>query len=156
MAFDIEKMFIDSKKAIEDFAKEHSSETFYAFSIDASLLCLNSVEGFEGTLTAYQNKYPESYSKPEDIENLKFNTGDWDYQGFFSLRDGFDDNLYSEHYDLPMEHDIYEGEAFEALMQSTAYHHAMKALMQKLLDSNVFDLLNKTQDFRAFLSEHNY
>jgi hypothetical protein len=156
MAFDIEKMFIDSKKAIEEFAKEHSNETFYAFSIDASLLCLNSVERFEENLAVYQEKYPESYSKSEDIEDLKSNTGDWEYQGFFSLEEGFDDNLYSEHYHLPMEQGIYEGEDFEIMMQSTAYHQAMKALMQKILDSNVFDLLNKTSDFRAFLSEHNY
>lgn len=42
--FDVEKMFLPAKKAIETFAKDNQEETFYAFSIDASMLCLNSLE----------------------------------------------------------------------------------------------------------------
>lgn len=32
----------------------------------------------------------------------------------------------------------------------------MSKLLKKLVESGVFDLLKKTADFKAFLSEHNY
>jgi hypothetical protein len=42
--FDHEKMLAFALSAIRKFADEHAAETFYGFSIDASLLCLNSEE----------------------------------------------------------------------------------------------------------------
>ena len=147
LGFNVEKMLIDSKKAIEYFAKQHQEETFYAFSIDSNMLCLNSMEKFNENLNFYQKKYPEHYSKQEDIEALKFNTGDWEYQGFFHLEEGFDHDLYSDHYNLPIENNLYDGDAMKTMLGSTAYHLAMQSLMEKILDSNVFDYLNKTPDF---------
>ncbi len=41
------------------------------------------------------------YRTPEGILELRMNTGDWAYQGFADLNDGFDDDAYSRHYDLP-------------------------------------------------------
>lgn len=44
-------------QSIKDFAKEHPEETFYAFAIDASLLCLNSLEQHEKSVKEYQAKW---------------------------------------------------------------------------------------------------
>lgn len=35
--FDVEKMFVEAKNAIENFAKMHKDEVFYAFTIDADM-----------------------------------------------------------------------------------------------------------------------
>ena len=51
--FDTEKLTEFAINKITEFAKEHPNETFYGFSIDASLLCLNSEEEFEKTLKYY-------------------------------------------------------------------------------------------------------
>jgi hypothetical protein len=154
--FDIEKMFIASKKAIEKFVTEHSEETFFAFSIDANMLCLNSEEEFKKTLKYYQEKYPESYNDNEKIDELKYNTGDWGYQGFFDLEDGFDHELYSEHYHIPFDNKDLEDEELAKFFQNTPYHRAMSKLLEKLVENGVFDSLKKTTDFKVFLSEHNY
>lgn len=154
--FNIEKMFIEAKRAIEVFANKHKEETFYAFSIDASMLCLNSLEKFDITLKYYQQQYPESYKKPEDIEGLKYNTGDWEYQGFEDLGDGFDDELYSEHYHIPFVNNELSEDELKGMFSNTPYHIAMLELLERLMHSNIFDLLNKTSDFKAFLTEHEY
>ncbi len=156
--FDVEKMFAVSKRAIDDFAKDHTKETFYAFSIDANLLCLNSLEKFEEQLRKYQQKYPQHYSSPDSIKSLQYNTGDWAYQGFFELsdEDGFNSDLYNEHYDIPSKLGVYEGLELEKAFSCTPYHLAMEALLKKLMEAKVFDQLKKTPDFKAFLSEHNY
>lgn len=57
MAFDIEKMTSFSIAAIKAFAKEHPEETFYAFAVDASILCLNSEECAAATLKRYQDDW---------------------------------------------------------------------------------------------------
>jgi hypothetical protein len=99
--FDVDKMFVDSKRALKEFALKHPDEHFYAFSIDANGLCLNSEEQFEKTLTLYQERPDSSYRDENNILAVKFNTGDWEYQGFFYLKEGFDRNLYDDHYNLP-------------------------------------------------------
>lgn len=154
--FDIDKMFIESKKAIKNFAKEHSGETFYAFSIDADMLCLNSEEEFKKTLKYYQKKYPKSYNTNEDIDRLKYSIGDWKYQGFFSFLDGFDHNLYSEHYNIPFDNKNLDDKELEKLFQNTPYHKAMSELLEKLVENRAFDSLKKTSDFKVFLTEHEY
>lgn len=156
--FDVNKMYSFSLEAIKQFAKEHRDENFYAFTIDASMLCLNSVEQFEKTLKEYQERYPKSYTDADCINELKYNSGDWEYQGFaeMSEQDGFNDFLYSEHYHLSFEQPKpTEAETAELFLQ-TPYHKAMQELLTLLENSGVFDLLNKTADFRTFLSEHNY
>ena len=55
MPFNIDKLFVNSHSKIEHFAQKHSDEIFYAFAIDASMLCFNSIEQFEQTLLNYQS-----------------------------------------------------------------------------------------------------
>lgn len=54
MSFDIEKMFKYSVSKIKEFLGDHQDETFYAFAIDANLLCFNSLERFTNILNKYQ------------------------------------------------------------------------------------------------------
>jgi len=57
MPFDVEKLYEFCSKEIKTFIDEHKNETFYAFAIDANLLCLNSEEKFKETLKYYQTNW---------------------------------------------------------------------------------------------------
>lgn len=140
--FDIEKMLDFVCRALGEFAELHADETFYAFSIDAHLLCLNSTESFADTLDYYQDKY-EDYRAPEEINRLKYHSGDWAYQGFarLSTESGFDFNAYLAYLYREDEH----GER--------AYPGAMEQLLARLKQRNAFALLKLTDDFTAFWVE---
>ncbi|MDO6745521.1 DUF4303 domain-containing protein [Tenacibaculum soleae] len=144
--FDTKKLTEFAIKEITKFANEHKQETFYGFSIDAQLLCLNSEEQFEKTLKWYQEK-SGGYDTKEKIDHLKLNTGDWEYQGFAEFEDenGFNYNEYLEHY---------EGE--EEFQLTSDYAKSMNEVIENLKKSGVFELLNKTDNFYANRIEHNY
>ncbi|MFC0604152.1 DUF4303 domain-containing protein [Winogradskyella pulchriflava] len=144
--FDTEKLTEFAISKITEFAKEHPNETFYGFSIDASLLCLNSEEEFKKTLKFYQGKFGE-YDTKERISDLKANTGDWEYQGFaeFDESSGFSMDEYNEHY--------HEDEEFQL---TSDYAKSMDKVIENLKKSGVFDLLKKTDNFYANRVEHNY
>jgi hypothetical protein len=57
MPFDVDELLAYCRERIARFAHDHSSETFYAFAIDANMLCLNSVEQFAKTLHKYQSRW---------------------------------------------------------------------------------------------------
>lgn len=149
--FDVEKMTRFAVSAIRDFADRHPDETFYAFMVDANMLCLNSEEQFRKTLSWYQEKYPESYASDESIRELKANTGDWKYQGFAELDEatGFDDELYDEHYESA-------GSSEDGRAPDSSYAQAMTALLAELTRSNAFATLKISTDFVASWVEHNY
>jgi len=67
MSFDVQKMVSFCAASINAFAKHHSEETFYAFAIDASLLCLNSEEQAVATLKRYQERW---HSKTRELRSL--------------------------------------------------------------------------------------
>ena len=80
MPFDIDKLFVDCCSKIEQFAQEHSDETFYAFAIDASMLCFNSIEQFSQTLKKYQSRW-DYETRP--IKSLaEMTEEDWLYNEF--------------------------------------------------------------------------
>lgn len=203
MAFDVEKLFKFAASEIEKFAGEKKTETFYAFAIDASLLCLNSEESASRTLKKYREKWDtstrevktwdelttsdlreaeyllrlaEQYSGLDrgdkdaclrvvnesrakqraegnphidkgSIESLRENTGDWEYQGFATMKTehGFDDDKYDKHYDLD-----------ETKQRKSEYAIAMNTLVERLVKSGVFNCLNLSADFKAQRVEHNY
>jgi hypothetical protein len=70
MAFDIDKMTSFSISAIRAFSERHQSETFYAFAIDASMLCLNSEECAAATLTKYRDKWIQSTRELQSINHM--------------------------------------------------------------------------------------
>ena len=57
MPYDVEKLVNYCEAAINAFARKHDNETFYAFAVDADMLCLNSLEQFAVTLKDYQDRW---------------------------------------------------------------------------------------------------
>lgn len=144
--FNIEKMAKFAEHQINEFLNIHTSEVFYAFAIDDGLLCLNSLEEFENTLKKYQEK-DEIYKRNEEIEDLKYNTGDWTYQGFANLNNapGYNIRLYNKFYKLG----FYGGTEHE--LKSTKYYTAMCKLIEAIEGSTAFKRIPKTTDFRTFV-----
>jgi len=144
--FNIEKMAKFAERQINEFLNIHTSEVFYAFAIDDGLLCLNSLEEFKNTLKKYQEA-DERYRRDEEIEDLKYNTGDWGYQGFASLNDspGYNVSLYKKFY----QRGFYG--ATEQELKSTKYYTAMCKLMKVLEESETFKRIPKTTDFKTFV-----
>ena len=133
--------------AIQDFAANHQEEVFYGFSIDATMLCLNSEQKFSESLAHYQSEDLEYYSDAEEIQNLRINTGDWKYQGFADIEDsgGFDSEAYDEHY-----------QASDEAQKYTPYGLAMDNLIAELSTRDAFLPLRRTSDFFVNRVEHNY
>ncbi len=79
-----ERLFRASVQALLQFAQRHGDETFYGFSFDCNadygevLLCLNS----ETALAEWARKHYPAYSAQEVEKELRWNAGDWKYQGF--------------------------------------------------------------------------
>ncbi|TCI01065.1 hypothetical protein EZV61_19340 [Corallincola luteus] len=57
MSFDVNMMFDFCLLKIQEFSQKHQGEAFYAFAIDANLLCLNSEEVAADTLEKYQKEW---------------------------------------------------------------------------------------------------
>jgi hypothetical protein len=142
--FNIAKMTASAIEAINRFSVDHKDETFYAFAIDADMLCLNSEEKFSTTLLKYQASSPEHYASEMAITELKNNTGDWEYQGFHQLDqlNGFEYSLYQNHYDEPS--------------AESDYALAMTALIAAITASGVISTLKTTDGFYATWVDHNY
>jgi len=149
--FDISKMTEVATKAILDFSEKHENEVFYAFAIDANLLCLNSVDSFRETLNSFQLRWPDEFDSPEQIEKLRFDTGDWKYQGFYDLKseDGFDEEMYEDHYYIAM-----DSPTFHA--PHTDYAIAMNRLLARLQHQDSFSSLKRTLNFTTRWVEHSY
>lgn len=144
--FDVEKMFDFCCKEIMLFANDHKDEIFYGFSIDAGYLCLNSEERFEECLKYYKSNF-KGYDNEDEIQSLKRNTGDWEYQGFAEMffENGFDEHAYADHYEMSKEK-----------QKESEYAQAVDALVEKLSKSDVFKFLNTTKDFYVNRVEHDY
>lgn len=142
-------------QAVEKFLKEHPELEFYAFAYDCNAeyaevnLCLNTQDQFKKTLHQYQsNEFSDHYQTIEQINTLKFNTGDWKYQCF--------DTIYI--LDDPQLNDIY-GELPEDDGQS--WHEFVESLMllfsESLLEftqTDTYKAIPKTQDFIAYAIDH--
>lgn len=70
MAFDVDKLFTDCRAKIQQFARAHPRETFYAFAIDANMLCLNSNEQFARTLHEYQSRWERQTRTIESLAEM--------------------------------------------------------------------------------------
>jgi hypothetical protein len=70
MAFDIERLAAFSISAIRSFAESHRDETFYAFAIDADMLCLNSDECASATLRKYRERWKMSTREIQSWSSL--------------------------------------------------------------------------------------
>ena len=89
----IKKQILDfATKSVENFLKENPDLEFYAFAFDCNAeyaelgLSFNTETAFQETLKDYQaGEFSRYYKSEEDIKELKYNTGDWDYMYFDSL-----------------------------------------------------------------------
>lgn len=165
MAFDLPKLADFAAAEIRGFAaqtRKHEvskslvlgapDERFYAFAIDADLLCLNTLESFEQCLKAYHEWYPDRYHQPEIVEELRMSTGDWAYQGFARMdrENGFDEELYAKHYDIGFD------DADSTALRDTDYAVAMDELLESLKQRIAFDVLRRTDHFVICRVEHEY
>lgn len=142
-------------KSVKKFLKENSKLTFYAFGYDCNAeyaevnLCFNTEEAFEKTLKSYQKgEFAESYQSDEDIEDLKFNTGDWDYQCFDSIYLLSDKELTKIFNQLPEDNYVSWNQFLQELMEIFC-----EALLE-FSQTDVYKSIPKTEDFRVICIDH--
>ncbi|NHN26633.1 hypothetical protein FIA58_013185 [Flavobacterium jejuense] len=68
--YNIKKVFENAVEQINEFAKHHKEEHFYAFAIDSGMLCLSSEEGFHKIIEKYSRNWKESNEKEKLREHL--------------------------------------------------------------------------------------
>ncbi|TGM06223.1 DUF4303 domain-containing protein [Leptospira barantonii] len=142
--FDVNKLADFAQAEIEKFSHEHQGEIFYAFAIDESRLCFNSVGHFEKALKELASQSPRYYDSPEKIATLRNDPYGWAYRGFACFRalnrgfqTPFDETLFQEHDQLE-----------EKEKENSDYSSAMKEVLEILKERNVFQYLQKTKDFK--------
>ena len=140
---------------VEQFLLAHPDKTFYAFAFDTHAeyaelnLCFNTEADFQQQLAYYQSgKWAESYQSPEAIQELKFNTGDWEYQCFSTCYVLSEDELQTIQQSLP-EDDFSEWE--EIVRQIRAVFN--ECLVQ-FTQTEVYQAIPKTDGFMAFSIDH--
>ena len=136
---------------VEQFLLAHPDKTFYAFAFDTHAeyaelnLCFNTEADFQQRLTYYQSgEWAESYQSPEAIQELKFNTGDWEYQCFSTCYVLSEDELQTIQQSLP-EDDFSEWEAIVGQIRSI-----FSECLQLFTQTEVYQSIPKTDDFIAF------
>ena len=70
MPFDIDKLVAYCQSSVQQFAGDHRDEVFYAFAIDANMLCLNSLEQFAQTLHEYQSRWDRQTREIKAITDM--------------------------------------------------------------------------------------
>lgn len=142
-------------KGVEKFLKENPDLEFYAFAYDCNAeyaevnLCFNTEIDFEKTLRQYQiGDYSKYYQTEDDIKDLKFNTGDWDYQCFETINVLTDAQLTEIFNELP-EDDYKSWKEF--------VENLMKLFCECLVDftkTKTYQKIPKTKDFIVFCIDH--
>lgn len=134
--------------SVKQFLADHPGLTFYAFAFDCNAeysevnLCFNTEHDFRITLNYYQKgQYSEYYQSEEDIAELKYNIGDWQYQCF--------DTLYV----------MTEKEMAEIYSQNTEQQvdDLMTVFCQTLIaftKTDVYATIPKTDDFKIICIDH--
>lgn len=140
---------------VERFLLSHPDKTFYAFAFDTNAeyaelnLCFNTELDFQRCLAYYQSgKWATSYQNPEAIQELKFNTGDWEYQCVSTLYVLSEDELQVIQQRLP-EDDFSEWEAIVGQIRSI-----FSECLLQFTQTEVYQAIPKTDDFIAFSIDH--
>ena len=153
---EIKKQLLDfTVKSVDNFLNEHPNLEFYSFAYDCNAeyaeinLCFNTETEFEKTLKHYQTgKFSKHYQSEEEINALKFNTGDWEYQCFETLNVLTDDDLTKIFNDIP-EDDYKSWKEFVG--------NLLEFFCETLLDfskTETFKKIPKTDNFLAFCIDH--
>jgi len=149
------KLLEFTEKGVEKFLNENSNLEFYAFAFDCNAeyaevnLCLNTESEFQRTLAHYQNgDYSQYYQSDEDVKDLKFNTGDWEYQCFESTNVLSDNELTEIFQSLP--EDDYK--SWKKFVQEL-----MELFCETLIEfrkTEIYRKIPKTNDFISFCIDH--
>ncbi|MCL1088573.1 DUF4303 domain-containing protein [Shewanella profunda] len=140
---------------VEKFLEEHPDKIFYAFAFDCNAeyaevnLCFNTENDFQRRLLEYQSgSWADSYQTDEEIRDLKFNTGDWEYQCFSTIYAVAEDVLNEIQNALP--DDDYT--AWEKLVQEIVALFSACLILFK--QTETYKRIPKTADFIAFSIDH--
>lgn len=141
-------------RAVQQFLQEHPGLVFYAFAFDCNAeyaeinLCFNTETDFSKSLNHYQTKFTKNYQNEEDIRDLRFNTGDWEYQSFDTIYVLTDEQLNEIFQTMP--EDDYQ--TWQKLIESllTLFTEAL----QDFTKTEVYQLIPKTDNFTPFCINH--
>ncbi len=143
-----EQLLQQLEKDCTSFLKQNPQLSFYAMALDTNaeyagiLLCFNTEQAFQASLKQYQNgKYSQYYQTEEQIMDLRYNTGDWDYQGVASY------TVFREEELLQMYKEDYQ-RAYEEMMDFNY------RLLQAFCDSDIFQSIPKEKDFKVLCIDH--
>ncbi|MDY3595632.1 DUF4303 domain-containing protein [Anaerotignum sp.] len=131
---------------MEKFLHTHSDLQFYALAFDCNaeyanfLVCMNTIEEFEKTLQWYQKKY-ETYDQEENILDLRYNPGDWEYTDISQVDVFQEEELAAKYQD-----DI--DKQCEEIMDFC------EDILRDFKKTDVFEKIPKTSDFIAFCIDH--
>ena len=131
----------------QKFLEENPTLKFYSVGFDCNseyaeiLLCFNTEESFQKTLNHYQEKYGKSYDTDELICELRFNTGDWEYQGIAVY------TVFSEEELTEMYHDDYE--KISSDMMNFNYE-----LLRRFCQTQCYNSIPKTDNFKPICADH--
>ena len=144
-----------AEKGVKKFLKENPDLEFYAFAFDCNAeyaeinLCFNTEKDFQKTLKHYQDgEFSESYQSEADINELKFNTGDWEYQCFETLHVLNDKELDKISQQMPNDDDETWNEFVNELLE---------LFTESVIDftkTETFSKIPKTEGFIAFCIDH--
>lgn len=140
---------------VEQFLLAHPDKTFYAFAFDTHAeyaelnLCFNTELDFQQRLAYYQSgEFAASYQSPEAIQELKFNTGDWEYQCFSTCYLLSEDELQVIQQSLP-EDDFSEWEEIARQIRAV-----FTECLVQFTQTEVYQAIPKTDGFIAFSIDH--
>ena len=136
-----------TEKEVSNFLTEHPDEKFYAFAFDCNAeygevnLCFNTEEVFRETLNDYQSEYPSDYQDENNVLDLKYNTGDWEYQCFATTYIMDEDEMNA----------LYEEDVDEQL---TDFMEIFYQVLADFRESSVYAAIPKTDVFKLVCLDH--
>ena len=147
-------LYASTAALLRRFARDHTRERFYGFIFDVNadygevLLCLNTESG----LSDWAAKQYPHYSQAEVDQKLRWNAGDWQYQGF-NLESPYAtewEGAWSKIQDAIQDAclDDEEGEVSELFLQ------AVCRVVFRLEASADFSVLNRETYFATLVSDH--
>lgn len=143
-----------TKTEVSNFLAEHPNEVFYAFAFDCNAeyaevnLCFNTESAFSTLLAESQSgKYKASYQTEQQINELRYNTGDWEYQSFSTKYVLSEDELFGD------DDEENEDEDSGSAITENLLLHFSKTLIE-FTKTEEYQKIPKTPDFKAFCIDH--
>jgi hypothetical protein len=155
-----DRLYRLSSDAIRSFARQHRDEAFYGFMFDCSAdygevgLCLNTNEYLQDRMADFRSKFPDS-----DPEPLRWNAGDWKYQGFNRQADELSERFESrwQTWQEKVEEEWMEEceEVDPDESKTTAnFLEAVCRVLCRLEANDDFACLKRTSVFKALVADH--